>query len=254
MPTTTQQRAVYNRQPANRYDFRVSFFNPTIWLDEFSDFFQDSAGTIPADAVGEVVGRWSDRSGNGFHATSSLTNRPVLASSGGALIPDFDGSDDHLVIANDAAFAELEAWTVAIRVAADDPGSDDAFFWLYEGVSYGAWLNNGIDGLQMTVDGDSSNASTTIASGLSEGADTWLFMTFDNDDDRKGRFWTPSQLDATVQTAMSGDLVLPSNDLYLGNGSAGGTVAPYGGLYRAFIVFPGILTPQNMRWIMNGAA
>lgn len=256
MATPTQQRAVYNQQLASTlsYDERVDIFNPVIWLDEFSSIYQDDAGTTPADAVGEAVGRWSDRSGNGFHATSSLTARPVLASSGGVLVPDFDGSNDHLVIANNAAFADLEAWTVAVRVsAASAGGGNDGYFWLYTGVAYGAQFSNNLGALSCFVDGAPTNAITTTSEGVSADVDSWLFFTFNNSGDREAQVWNPYELDTASVTTMSGALVKPTADLYIGNNSAGGTLAPFDGLYRAFILFPSVLTPQNMRWLMNGA-
>lgn len=254
MPTTTQQRAVYNRHPTSLYDFRVSFFNPTIWLDEFSDFFQDSAGTTPATAASDPVGRWSDRSGNDFHATSSNANRPVLASSGGVLVPDMDGTDDHLVIANDAGFAQLEVWTIAMRLNPDSTAAQR--LWGYEGALVPYRCSMGSNGsLIIQVDGATTDASAGTLAGTAPtpGVDSWLFCTFDNNDGRKAKLWNPYHLSES-EVAMEGDIVFPTSDLFLGNTEAGGTASPFGGLYRAFIVFPSVLAPVNMRWIMNGAA
>jgi hypothetical protein len=63
--------------------FSMVTFNPSsslfaagekgVWFDagDRSTLFQDRAGTIPVTAVGQFVGRWLDKSGNGNHATAS---------------------------------------------------------------------------------------------------------------------------------------------------------------------------------------
>jgi hypothetical protein len=70
--------------------FNMVTFNPSsslfasnekgAWFDagDISTLFQDRAGTIPVTAVGQFVGRWLDKSGNGNHATASAddTTRP----------------------------------------------------------------------------------------------------------------------------------------------------------------------------------
>jgi hypothetical protein len=51
------------------------------WFDagDLSTLFQDVAGTIPVTAVGQTVGKWLDKSGNGNHAVASAndTTRPT---------------------------------------------------------------------------------------------------------------------------------------------------------------------------------
>ena len=52
------------------------------WFDpsDMSTLFQDAAGTIPVTAVEQPVGKILDKSGNGNHATQSVTaSRPVLS-------------------------------------------------------------------------------------------------------------------------------------------------------------------------------
>ena len=50
-----------------------------VWLDpsDLTTLFQDAAGTTPVTAPGQPVGLALDKSGNGFHATSSGTSRPT---------------------------------------------------------------------------------------------------------------------------------------------------------------------------------
>jgi hypothetical protein len=49
------------------------------WFDASSGMFQDSAGTTPAAADADPVGKWTDQSGQGNHATQGTTgNKPQL--------------------------------------------------------------------------------------------------------------------------------------------------------------------------------
>ena len=71
-----------------------------VWFDpsDFSTMFQDSAGTTPATAVGQAVGRILDKSGRGNHASQATpTRRPILRQdAGGRYYLEFDGVDDVL--------------------------------------------------------------------------------------------------------------------------------------------------------------
>lgn len=52
------------------------------WFDpeDMSTMFQDAAGTAPVTALEQPVGKWLDKSGNGNHATQSITaSRPTLS-------------------------------------------------------------------------------------------------------------------------------------------------------------------------------
>ena len=52
------------------------------WFDpsDMSTMYQDAAGTIPVTAVEQPVGKILDKSGNGYHATQSITaSRPTLS-------------------------------------------------------------------------------------------------------------------------------------------------------------------------------
>jgi hypothetical protein len=56
------QRPVIN--PASRSDL-------VVWYKRDTGFFQDTAGATPAVNAGDPVQRWSDSSGNGFHAVQN---------------------------------------------------------------------------------------------------------------------------------------------------------------------------------------
>ncbi|WP_173200592.1 hypothetical protein [Parvularcula mediterranea] len=76
------------------------------WLDpsDFSSMTIARDGTGPAPAIGDVVGRMLDRSGNGLDAVApSDAARPRLELVGGKPALAFDGVDDVLVI-NGATF------------------------------------------------------------------------------------------------------------------------------------------------------
>jgi len=67
------------------------------WYDpsDLSTLFQDAAGTIPVTADGDPVGKMLDKSGNGNHASQSVSgNRPVYRTDGVLHWLEFDGIDD----------------------------------------------------------------------------------------------------------------------------------------------------------------
>jgi hypothetical protein len=81
------------------------------WYDpsDISTLFQDAAGTIPVTADGQPVGLMLDKSGNGNHASQSVSSkRPTYRDVGGVQWIEADGIDDFLTtspvagIANDA--------------------------------------------------------------------------------------------------------------------------------------------------------
>lgn len=69
-------------------------------ISDFTSLFQDSAGTVAVTAVGQPVGKVTDKSGNGNHALQSTSGkRPVLSQDGsGKYYLAFDGTDDFLTI------------------------------------------------------------------------------------------------------------------------------------------------------------
>jgi len=80
---------------------QVSITGLAVWLDasDAATLFQDSAGTTPATADNDVIGRWADKSGNGYHATQGTTgNKPLLktAIQNSKNVIRCDGTDDYL--------------------------------------------------------------------------------------------------------------------------------------------------------------
>ncbi len=94
-----------------------------LWLDaaDTATMWQDTAATTAANTAGQTVARWNDKStqtNNGTQSTS--TQRPTLVSSGGRLVPTFDGANDFLALtpsslptgtSNSTAFAVAELTT-----------------------------------------------------------------------------------------------------------------------------------------------
>jgi len=69
-----------------------------MWLfSELSSLFQDTAGSTPVTTSGQTIGRISDLSGNGNHATQATAgSRPAYDVSGSLRRGSFDGTDDFL--------------------------------------------------------------------------------------------------------------------------------------------------------------
>jgi hypothetical protein len=69
-------------------------------ISDLSTVWEDSAGTIPASVDGPV-GRITDKSGRGRHATQGTTaNKPTLRSGGGLYWLEWDGFDDGMLTAS----------------------------------------------------------------------------------------------------------------------------------------------------------
>ena len=76
-----------------------AWYNP----GDLSSLFQDSAGTVPVTADGDPVGRMLDKSGNGNHATQSVSGRrPVYRTDGTLHWLQPDGVDDNFLVQNKA--------------------------------------------------------------------------------------------------------------------------------------------------------
>jgi hypothetical protein len=61
---------------------------------DMSTLFQDAAGTTPVTALEQPVGKWLDKSGNGNHATQSVTGyRPVISARKNLLTKTEDFAD-----------------------------------------------------------------------------------------------------------------------------------------------------------------
>jgi hypothetical protein len=71
--------------------------NLALWLKADAGLYTDNAGTIPATADGDTIGRWADQSGNGYHASQTTAgSRPTLKIINGKRYIRFDGTADNL--------------------------------------------------------------------------------------------------------------------------------------------------------------
>lgn len=94
---------------------RVLITGLALWLDasDAATLFQDSAGTTPATADADPIGKWADKSGNGKHVTQGTTaNKPTLklAIKNGLPVVRFDGGD----VLSSALVTASTAWTVIV--------------------------------------------------------------------------------------------------------------------------------------------
>lgn len=74
-----------------------------VWYDpsDMTTLFQDSSGTVPVTAAGQVVGMMKDKSGRGNHAIqATVGSKPILRSAGNLWYLEFDGIDDFLATGN----------------------------------------------------------------------------------------------------------------------------------------------------------
>lgn len=99
------------------------------WYDpsDLSTLFQDAAGTVPVASIGDPVGRISDKSGNGNHATqSTAASRPLLQQTAGLYHLTFDGANDSLSTAASIPFATVTSDGQARRNLLNYPTQFDA--------------------------------------------------------------------------------------------------------------------------------
>lgn len=80
--------------------------------------FTDSAGTIPATAVGDVLGRVNDRAGVNHATQATQASKPIIGTlANGRRAIRFDGANDFLSLPPAAVFnAHADHWAVAAFV------------------------------------------------------------------------------------------------------------------------------------------
>lgn len=152
-----------------------------LWLDANnpSTLFTDSAGTIPATAFGDPIGRWRDLSGNNNHFTqTSGTNKPSLfcnsqGSRSGLLFSGnqwLDLASSSLIAAGNTDFTMFLCYRTTTSAGATDyggifanyPAGNLEIMYGYGSVAYVAPFGVYING---TVAGSSSPYAATINTG-----------------------------------------------------------------------------------------
>lgn len=86
------------------------------WYDpsDKSTLFQDVAGTIPVTKDGDQIGLMKDKSGNGYHATQSVsTARPLYKTNGVLHWFETDGVDDYI----QSRFGRVLSQPISINLA-----------------------------------------------------------------------------------------------------------------------------------------
>lgn len=103
-----------------------------VWYDpsDKSTLFQDVAGTIPVTKDGDPIGLMKDKSGNGYHATQSIsTARPLYKTDGVLSWFDTDGIDDWF----ETNYTPSSDWSSGIGIAVHKLGG--FVFESYEGAA-----------------------------------------------------------------------------------------------------------------------
>lgn len=90
-----------------------------VWYDpsDLSTLFQDDAGTTPVISDGDPVGLMLDKSGNGNHASQSVSAyRPIYRTDGVFHWLEFDGVDDGLLAPNSIDGLEEHSWVGSVYI------------------------------------------------------------------------------------------------------------------------------------------
>ena len=128
-----------------------------VWFDpsDLSTLFQDAAGTIPVTSDGDPVGLMLDKSGNGYHASQSVSgSRPVYRTDGVLHWLKFDLVDDELLI-------PVQTRGVFDYFMAYAPTGND-FIITYVSGNFVGWVGVGQAGSSNTGLDDGGNIQTSI--------------------------------------------------------------------------------------------
>lgn len=142
-----------------------------------STLFQDTAGTIPAVAIGDPVALVLDKSGNGNHLVqSSATKRPLVSASG----LYFDGIDDCFVTVGEVATGGSESVAVFFGGVWESSSSNTFQFVVETGMSSGS-----VNGAFYLTENSAVNTyrPRTYLKGTNDSTTTWL--TVDTPPQRK---------------------------------------------------------------------
>lgn len=140
-----------------------------MWLDpsDTATTFQDSAGTVPATANNDPVGRIDDRSAQGNNVTASASGkRPILNTAAGLWWLEFDGTDDCLSASAFVLNATAGKATLCLAVELSTPASVGIV--IERGANY-----NGTNGGLITY--TNSDASADVGTNGPGGANAYKY-------------------------------------------------------------------------------
>lgn len=115
------------------------------WYDgsDYSTMFQNSTGTIPVTAAGQLVGLWKDKSGNNANiSTSTAAASAITTTVGSSMRVSFDGVDDLLTgTSPDWGFADPATMYYGV-VLPNGCGEFNGYYGSILGVNLTSPLNN----------------------------------------------------------------------------------------------------------------
>lgn len=165
--TNTKLRILSGASPSSFYPSDIAGLQ--LWLDasDASTLYQSSGGSL-ASADGDPVGYWTDKSGNGRHASQSDgTKKPTLktAIQNGRSVLRFDGSTDILVVPSFSLFPSKRGSLFLVYKVANSAlpfiysAIDDTTFAIY-GTTSGGTIYKWYDGSHFL--GDTLNSANTF--------------------------------------------------------------------------------------------
>ncbi len=126
-----------------------AMFDPS----DMTTMFQDAAGTIPVTAVEQPVGKIIDKSGNGYHATQSITaSRPTLS------------ARKNILLATEA-LATQSVTTLAAQYTLSFIGTGSVTL---SGTTTGTMTGNGTDRVSLTFTPTAGTLTLTVSGSVTK--------------------------------------------------------------------------------------
>lgn len=129
--------------------------NDGAWFDpsDLSTLYQDAAGTTPVTAVEQPVGKMLDKSGNGYHATQSITaSRPTLS------------ARKNILLATEA-LATQSVTTLAATYTLSFTGTGSVTL---SGAATGTLTGNGTDRVSLTFTPTAGTLTLTVSGSVTK--------------------------------------------------------------------------------------
>ena len=224
-----------------------------VWYDpsDTSTLFQDAAGTVPVTKDGDPVGLMKDKSGNGNHATQSVsTARPIYKTDNILHWLKFDGADDYMNIALSKALSSSGELTIAVGIKSS---ATSAAMIIEQGAYYGTpnafYLADTINSYEYLGRGDRTGISADICS-----VNTGLRNTV---------IISEQAINSGVEASLSVNNLAPSlsssttfggggfgtHDIYIGSRS--GNQLMYKGGIHSIVIVDSILSNDNKAALKN---